>query len=278
MGNRKHVTRYRRGYTGRYVFNWVGATTPIPERTHKVMAQLGNRILFHEVAGEEPSEDDLLEFAESYGANDAVKECNKTVNDFIEQHFRRTPSESVDPQSIAISRPLLLEIIQYAKLIAAGRVEVNIAQFGGEVETGAAEGAHRVILLLQTLVRGLALVERRTEVTRDDLSVIRHIAFSTIPTRRRELLRALLAAGGTMNTGQVALALGVSRPTALNRMKELAATGICKMPDGNSSTSTPAVITLNPEWEWLKDEPSAPQDSSGRPEPEEENTREVITA
>ena len=40
-----------RGYTGRYVFNWVGATTPIPERTHKMMAQLGNRILFHEVAG-----------------------------------------------------------------------------------------------------------------------------------------------------------------------------------------------------------------------------------
>jgi hypothetical protein len=267
-----------RGYTGRYVFNWVGATTPIHDRTHRVMAQLGNRILFHEVAGEEPSEEDLLKFAKSYGANDAVKECNKTVNDFIEQHFQRSPSESVEPDSIRIPEELLREIIHYAKLIGAGRVEVNIAQFSGEVETGAAEGPHRVILLLQTLARGLALVERRSEVTEDDLGVIRHIAFSTIPMRRRELLRALLAAGGTMNAGQVELALGVSRPTALSRMEELAATGIAKFTPGNSSTSTPAVITLEPEWGWLKDESLAPQSSSGRAESTEETNKEVLAA
>jgi hypothetical protein len=266
-----------RGYTGRYIFHWVGATTPIPDRTHKVMAQLGNRILFHEVAGEEPSEKDLLEFAKSYGANGAVKQCAKAVNDFIEQHFNRNPSESVDPESIKIPEPLLLEIIHYAQLIAAGRVEVNIAPNGGEVEAGTPEGAYRVVLLLQTLARGLALVERHSEVTKDDLDVIRHVALSSIPTRRRELLRALLAAGGTMDAGQVESALDCSRPTALDRMKELGTTGICKFTPGNPKTSTPAVITLNPEWEWLKDAASPPSDRSGPSEPSEE-TLEVVEA
>lgn len=266
----------RRGYTGRYVFNWVGATTPIPDRTHKIMAQLGNRILFHEVAGEEPSEDDLLEFAKSYGANSAVQECNKIVNDFIEGHFQRNPRESVDPESIKISEALLLEIIRYAKLIASGRTEVNIDQ-SGDVEVGAPEGPQRVILLLQTLARGLALVERRSEVTKDDLDVIRHIALSSIPVRRRELLRALLAKGRTMSAAQVESALGLSRPTALARMKELAATGICKFTPGNPSTSTPAVITLEAEWQWVADEPSALPDSSGPPE-SRENSLAVIGA
>jgi hypothetical protein len=70
-------THGARGYTGRYMFNWIGATTPIPERTHEIMAQLGNRLLFYEVAGEDASEEELFEFARSYGASNAVEECQR---------------------------------------------------------------------------------------------------------------------------------------------------------------------------------------------------------
>lgn len=135
--NFQPATIRRLAASGRYIFHWVGATTPIPERTHKADGSIRKQDFFHEVAGEEPSEKDLLEFAKSYGANDAVQECNKVVNDFVERHFQINPSENVDPDSIKISEELLVEIIRYAKLIAAGRVEVNIAQLGGEVETGA---------------------------------------------------------------------------------------------------------------------------------------------
>ena len=251
-----------RGYDGRYVFNWIGATTPIPQRTHKIMAQLGNRILIYEIAGEDTSEDDLMEFARSYGTNDTVAECCKLVNDFVDAHFLQHPIESVDPESIAIPDELLRELIRYAKLISCGRVEVE-RHDRGTLEVGPAEGPQRIILLLQTLARGLALADGRTAVAGDDLSLIRHIAFSSIPTKRRELLRALLAGGGTLDSSQVEAALDTSRPTALNRIRELGATGIAVYSEGDPKSSTPASITLADEWKWLQDGGTPPLKESG---------------
>ena len=41
-------TQGRRGYVGQeYVFAWVGATTPLPPATWRIMAQLGSRLLFY---------------------------------------------------------------------------------------------------------------------------------------------------------------------------------------------------------------------------------------
>jgi hypothetical protein len=248
-----------RGYTGRYIFNWLGATTPIPDRTHNVMAQLGNRILFYEVAGEEPSEEELVDFAKNYGGVDAVEDCRKAVGAFVEGYFRRHATNSVEANSIEISSERHLEIIRYAKLIAAGRVVVT--DLAGEAQAGLAEGPHRVILLLQTLARGLALLEGRSEVSSDDLEIIRHVALSTIPQRRRELLRALLAKGGRLTSVEVETALDVSRPTALSRMKELGATEICRFSPGNPATSIPAEIALEDDWQWLLDEASGGDDT-----------------
>lgn len=243
-------TQGTRGYVGRFLFNWIGATTPIPERTHKVMAQLGNRLLIHEIAGEEYSEEDLMEFAKHYGTSDAVGECRSIVNDFIEAHFQRHPVESVDPESIAIPNELLLELVRYAQLIAQGRVEVEIHDWG-VLETGTPEGPQRIVLLLLTLVRGLALVNGRSSVTADDLALVRHIAFSSVPLKRRGVLRALLASGGELDSSQVGVALDTSRPTAISRMKELGAAGIGVYIEGEATSSTPAKIVLGNEWKWL---------------------------
>ena len=254
-------THGTRGYVGAYLFNWLGATTPIPDRTFRVMAQLGNRILFYEIASEEWSEDDLMDFAQNYGTTDAIGACQKAVNDFVDAHFAAYPVNSVDPSSIDISTEIMRELIRYAKLIASGRVEVNGADFGiaGEVEAGKPEGPQRVILLLQSIIRGLALADSRSAITADDLTSIRHIAFSSIPRKRRELLRALLMAGGTMTSSEAAKALGISRPTADNRMRELAATKIVVFTPGEQKSSTPAQIELAPDWRWLLDDTPSKQ-------------------
>ena len=46
----------RRGYDRSIVFNWLGATTPLPPNTYRLMSQLGNRLLFFEMAAVEPPE------------------------------------------------------------------------------------------------------------------------------------------------------------------------------------------------------------------------------
>jgi len=244
----------KRGYDGKFIFNWLGATTPIPDRTFRVMAQLGNRILFCEIESEKWSEEKLMDFAQNYGTDDAVKECQKAVNDFIEEHFKKHPVNSVDPRSVEIPDNLTRKIVRYANLISHGRVEVEYRQeldFTAELEAGTPEGPQRVILLLQTIVRGLALADGRDAVTADDLQPIRHIAFSSIPRKRRGLLRSLLMAGGSLTSTEAQKALGVSKPTAISRMKELAATEIALFGKGDCKTSTPDRITLAEDWKWL---------------------------
>ena len=238
-------THGNRGYEGQYIFNWIGATTPIPARTYQVMAQLGNRILSYEIAGAEATEEELINFAENYETNDAVKACRKIVNDFMESHFERHPVVSIDPQEVGMTRKLQEEVVRYARLIARGRMLVSAD------EAELPEDPRRVVLLLQTLARGLALANDRLEVTDDDLAIIRHVAFSSVPSRRRDLLRAILTAGGSMDAAQVQQALNVSRPTTLNRMKELGGTGICKFYPGQSETSEAGRICLTEDFEWL---------------------------
>lgn len=151
------------------------------------------------------------------------------------------PVESVEPDSITVPEGLLLELVRYAKLVAHGRVEVT-ADAISNLEAGPREDPRRVTLLLQTLARGLALAEGRHCVMSSDLALLRHIALSSIPTKRRDLLRAALACGGTLDAGQVEKALPVSRPTALDRMKELGATGLCIFtPDARTSKPAPQV-------------------------------------
>jgi len=242
-----------RGYEGRFVFNWLGATTPIPEHTYKVMAQLGNRFLQYEIKGEDCTEDDLMDFAQNYGSSDTVKECQRAVNDFIAGHFKRHPVESVDPDSIKIAEHRRQQIIRYADLIAHGRVKVehHKSGFAETFEGAEPEGPRRVILLLQCLVQGLALAEERDIVTLKDMAIIRHIAFSCIPSKRRVVLRALLDAGGALDATAAEQALGVTRPTVHTRMKELAATGLVDFTPGDTSSSTPAKIEIKAKWKWL---------------------------
>jgi len=39
-------THGRRGYSEPVLFNWIGATTPLPPSTHRLMSQLGTRLCF----------------------------------------------------------------------------------------------------------------------------------------------------------------------------------------------------------------------------------------
>jgi hypothetical protein len=255
----------KRGYEGSYVFNWLGATTPVPAKTDSVMAQLGNRILRYEIVGSEQSDDELVEFAMSFEPETEEAACRKAANDFLESHFALHPLRSVDPSTVVLTKYDGLELVHLSKLIAQGRVELTKAQRDNgspaeeEFIPGLAEGAHRIIVHLRTIVQALALVAGRSAVSREDMEVMRHVAFSTITYTRREVLRAVLVGGGGLDAAAAEKMLGVSRPTARSRMRELAATGIVRWSGGNGNVAES--ITLADEWEWLLDPEAPPEES-----------------
>jgi Fic family protein len=102
---------------------------------------------------------------------------------------------------------------------------------------------------LRLLAQALALIRGRNEVTDEDLEIIRHIAFSSIPQNRRLMLRALLLKKGDLSSKDAEQELRVSRPTARNWMKELAATGIAEFFPGDNNM--PDSLTLSKQYSWL---------------------------
>jgi hypothetical protein len=245
-----------RGYEGSYVFNWLGATTPVSAKTDAIMAQLGNRILRYEIVGRKQSEQELVEFARNFQPETKEATCRKAVNDFLEIHFGQYPSRTVSPDSIEIPNDVAVELVRLANLIADGRVEVTrTTDIEEEFLAGISEGPHRIIVYLRTIAQGLALICGRDAVNAEDLDIMRLIAFSTINFTRREVLRAVLVARGTLTSAELESKLGVSRPTARARMRELAATGIVSLK--KSSGSIGESLTLTEDWKWL-----LPQDTA----------------
>jgi hypothetical protein len=240
-----------RGYEQNCVFNWLGGTTPIPPQTDAIMAQLGNRMLRYEIVGQEHSEDDLVQFVENYNATTTEEQCRKETNLLIIEHFSRYPLNSVDPSRISMPNNCSRDIARLALLIASGRVEVQgvSGEFETEFFAGEPEGPQRIILLLRTFAQGLSLVCGADEVRSEEVAMLRHVAFSSIPRNRRTILRALLASGGELSSAQAETHVGISRPTARRWMRELAATKIVEFHE--SSGSTAERITLRPKWAWL---------------------------
>lgn len=244
-------THGTRGYDGRYVFNWVGATTPVPQRTDAIMAQLGNRLLRYEIVGQRRPDEELIDFAMSNEPTTVEDSCRHAVNDVLLDHFKRHPVNSVDPNTIQLSHVAAEEMVRFAKLIAQGRVELERLEgiSGEEFIAGTPEGPERIILLLKTLAQGLALLRGGTEIGSEDLAVLRHVAFSCLPSRRRQILRAVLTVGGKLTSTVATERLHISRPTVREMMRELAATEIVSLTQGNSTQ--PDVVALAEVWSWL---------------------------
>ena len=106
-----------RGYEGPISFSWLGATTPLTNRVHKIMAQLGTRLVFYNTDGEEKTIKDLLEFAKLKNTTEAEAECRKICNDFLEEFFKIHPVRSIPESVLTFPEHLLERLVRYVDLM-----------------------------------------------------------------------------------------------------------------------------------------------------------------
>jgi hypothetical protein len=243
--------RGQRGYQESIVFNWIGATTPIPRETHRVMSQLGTRLLFFEAPDIQPTEEELLKFAERDNSSEAESECAKAVNDFLAGFFEDHPISSVGPETIVIPPAYLTSIVRWAMLLVKGRAEVKYDDDTLEpLAAMKSEAPFRVIGYFKDLVRGHALIHGRKEVDESDLEMISQIAISSIPEQLRPLIKQLRI-GGTVDSTRIAALCGVSKPTARKYLKELSLLGIADLTKGSSQDNQSDSIRLSESFKWL---------------------------
>jgi hypothetical protein len=138
--------RGQRGYDRPIMFNWIGATTPLPMETHRLMSQLGTRLLFYEIDVAAPTEDELVAYAKKGGADTAERECRKSVTDFLASFFEEHPVGSVPMESIEVPELLLRELVRWAGFLVAARAEVRRERVDSNdlpVAAMTPEGAHK---------------------------------------------------------------------------------------------------------------------------------------
>ncbi len=238
-----------RGYEGDISFSWLGATTPLSNQVHKIMAQLGTRLVFYNTDGEEKSIDELLEFAKRTNTTDAEAKCRQICHDFLEEFFKSHPVRSIQEDTLTFPEHLLERLVRYVDLMCHLRAGFSMKETkDGEkiFSKPELETPYRAITIFKNIAYGSALIHGRVEVKEDDLSQIEHIAYSSMPEQRRLVFQALVESGGEVTSSEVIKNTKMSRPTALHYMEELGHLGVVSFERGS-----PSSITLNPQFNWL---------------------------
>ena len=238
-----------RGYEGDISFSWLGATTPLSNQVHKIMAQLGTRLVFYNTDGEEKSIDELLECAKRTNTTDAEAKCRQICNDFLEEFFKSHPVRSIHEDDLTFPECLLEKLVRYVDLMCHLRAGFSMKETrDGEkiFSKPELETPYRAITIFKNIAYGSALIHGRVEVNEDDLSQIEHIAYSSMPEQRRLVFQALVESGGEMTSSEVCSQTKMSKPTALHYMEELGHLGVVSF-----KPRSPSSITLNPQFNWL---------------------------
>ncbi len=248
--------RGKRGYERPILFNWLGATTPLPARTHRMMSQLGTRLLFYEVPTAEPTEEELLKYAVTGDAGKAEQACQKAVNTFLGEFFTGHPVGSVNPKDrLTFSEDLLRQVVRWAQFLVSARAEVKCDKTEGAewipIVAAPPEAPWKVINYFKELAMGHALINNRTEVDDSDLELVARVATSSVPGHLRPIIRDLWHQD-EVNSGRAQALCGVTRPSARRYLKELSLLGIAKHIDGSPATNEPDRIILSDRFAWLR--------------------------
>jgi len=243
-------THGKRGYTGDYLFAWLGATTPFDPIVWKVMAQLGSRMFFLVMdAVAEPTVEELMSVnLQPVVYEQGIRQCRAAIHPFLDELFtshggirgvhwkpEQNPSEVVKG------------IAQCATLLATLRTPYE------EDNPFDPESPHRANAVLYNLARGHALICGRTKLAMDDLPTVAQITLSSIPTRRRAVLYTMAEhEGQPLTVAQVEQATKVSRHTAESTMEELATLGV--MDYRKDCTGKASTLAIKPEWAWCMKE------------------------
>jgi hypothetical protein len=244
----------RRGYEYDIVFNWLGATTPLPGHTYRLMYQLGTRLLFWEVPSIVPDENALFEYAKRDDISVGEIESQKAVNSFLIAYFNRHPVGSVAPDSISIPDEQVREIARWAQFVANGRREIRYEKNGKDYEPISAskpEGPYKIVNYFKELARGHALIHDRLQVESEDVELVGHAAISSIPGHLRPIVSGLRQ-NGQVSSSECEGICNVTRPTARRYLLEASLLGFGTLTKGSSASNSPDILMLSVTFSWLR--------------------------
>ena len=225
-------------------FNFIGATTPLSPRAGRMMGNVGQRLLFVEWPDEE-YDDGWLTSVVDGGERQPIDRGRDVIQEFLRDLWDFHGGSS----NIAWEderRDEIIAVIEYlAEVVTFARASIT----NGEPQR---ESPKRIGQLLHDLARGHALIHGRTRLDLEDIGVCGRVALSTMPSKRRGAIRALLDPDTQepLTPSEVEDILDVSRPTARDRIDEVAALGLGVTVDVPGRGGTTTGVRVKSEFRW----------------------------
>lgn len=248
-----------RGYSGDYMFTWIGATTPIPYRVWDLFGNLGARMYFMEIIPKNKTNEDYIADLTGTNYQEKVETCNEATLRFLKGIWRE---ERIKWDCAHDDKQLLDKVIQVAKIVTKLRGKINLVvkeDYGGKQEanftTPIIEEPARCIQSLYTLMRGRALLQSRQQISIEDLPVVFDAALSSAPWERLLAFSYLLGKKEVV-AYDLELNLKCSRNKALMTMRTLETLGLVdllKKPvwtEGGQQLGY--AMKLKPEFKWFQ--------------------------
>ena len=224
-----------RGYTGEYLFSFLGATTPIPKTVWKVMGNLGHRWLYIKMPNKDEKNEDLLEeFLTKKPYKTRLKECKDCTTRLLHTLKTRHELYSVEWDPI-IDREYLKDIINVAQLVRLLRAPLSVwtekSDDGGEslyeFSLPTPEMPKRLINLLYNLAKGHAILNGRKKINQADINLIYKVGFSSMPYDRTVFFEQIISNNGALSTTDVEQKMQIGKKAAIKLMKTFEILGMC---------------------------------------------------
>ncbi len=153
-----------RGYSGDYMFSWIGATTPIPHKVWDLFGNLGARMYFMQIQSKTRTNEDYVAALMDKNYFKKAEECNQATSRFLKGIWT---AERIEWKSSEDSPELLDKVVQLAKIVTRlrGKINVSVKEENGKEETyfssALIEEPDRCMQILYELMRGHAILQGR---------------------------------------------------------------------------------------------------------------------
>ena len=239
-------THGQRGYTGDYMFAWLGCTTPFGDQVWTLMAQLGSRLFFWVMdSGKTVTSADLVASVGGSQYRDRTAACREAV------HAHLTALEEAHGGIRGVqwgqdSPDIVTCIAHLARLVAAMRSVP--ANNGADAQK--TEQPWRAFNVLHNIARGHALVAGRRYLTKEDLPTVARVAVSSTPPDVRKVLPLLAhSPEGVLTVEETRAGLGVAHlDTARNALRAAQNRGLVWFEEAGSGK--PATAHFRSDWAW----------------------------
>jgi DeoR-like helix-turn-helix domain len=237
------LAQLREVYDGSFVKAWgtgkkltwkgrlgfLAGVTEVIDKHHGVMAILGQRFVLLRLR--QPARTRVgrraLDNIRKPGAADLLAGA---IGAFIQQ----LPTDSPDASEAVQDR-----LVQIADIVTRARSAVERGGYKHELDYAPEpEMPGRFARQLASLVRGLALLDRRTEINDDDLRIVARVGLDCIPPVRLLALRELAGHEEDLATSAVAQQVEYSTSTVRRALEDLQALGMVTCTQGGAGVAS----------------------------------------